>query len=242
MKIETVDIATLKLDEGNVRRHSERNLGAILTSMKQFGQQKPIVIGPGDVVVAGNGTLEAARSLGWEKIQIVRTKLTGAEAKAYAIADNRTADLADWWEEGLVEALAALSDEEGFDIEVTGYTEAEIEELALSIMPGNPAESDDPFARFEEGGKFLDDTTVRFQFGDYSALVGTAVYNSFVLAFRERQAEEAEPMIDDVLRHWLGLAAHGGPDAQDENPENGTDDGETADSESEAQVTLVDEG
>ena len=56
-------IAEVTLDPANARAHSERNLQAIADSLDRFGQQKPIVITPDGTVVAGNGTLEAARSL-----------------------------------------------------------------------------------------------------------------------------------------------------------------------------------
>lgn len=70
MQIEEVAIASLAFDPSNARKHSVKNLDAIKGSLAKFGQQKPIVISNG-VVVAGNGTLEAARSLGWESIRAV---------------------------------------------------------------------------------------------------------------------------------------------------------------------------
>jgi ParB-like chromosome segregation protein Spo0J len=75
MKIETTKISELSLDPSNVRKHSRRNLDAIKASLRKFGQQKPIVVDATGVVLAGNGTLTAARELGWSVIQIVRTRL-----------------------------------------------------------------------------------------------------------------------------------------------------------------------
>ena len=95
MKIERVPLSELVMDPSNVRKHSGRNIEAIKGSLAKFGQQKPIVVGSNGVVVAGNGTLAAARELGWADIAVQRTELQGADATAYAIADNRTADLAD---------------------------------------------------------------------------------------------------------------------------------------------------
>jgi len=87
MKIETVSIDSLSLDPANARLHSPRNLEAIKSSLRRFGQQKPIVVGANNVVRAGNGTLQAAKALGWKEIKIVRTKLVDSEASAFAIAD-----------------------------------------------------------------------------------------------------------------------------------------------------------
>lgn len=110
MNVERVPIESLSPDPANVRLHSEKNLGAIAGSLRRFGQQKPIVVDGKGVVVAGNGTLAAAKSLGWTEIDIVRTALTGPEAVAFAIADNRTAELAEWDVEGLATTLASLTE------------------------------------------------------------------------------------------------------------------------------------
>lgn len=125
--IETMKVDALFLDPKNARLHPERNLEAIKASLRKFGQQKPIVVDQTGVVIAGNGTLAAARALGWERIAIVRTELTGDEARAFAIADNRTAELAEWDYEELRASL------EGFSIdlrEVVSFTEEEIRALS----------------------------------------------------------------------------------------------------------------
>ena len=96
MKTERVPIDSVSLDPANVRRHGERNLATIKASLSRFGQQKPIVVDGDGIVRAGNGTWTAAKALGWKEITVVRTTLKGAEATAYAIADNRTGELAEW--------------------------------------------------------------------------------------------------------------------------------------------------
>jgi len=96
LNIERRKIAELKNDPANARKHSSRNLKAIRDSLDVFGQQKPIVIDTRGVVIAGNGTLEAARELGWDEIAVAVTDLDPAHAQAFGIADNRTAELAEW--------------------------------------------------------------------------------------------------------------------------------------------------
>ena len=68
MNIEQLAIASLSPDPANARRHPERNLEQIKASLRRFGQQKPIVVDAANVVRAGNGTLAAAKSLGWTTI------------------------------------------------------------------------------------------------------------------------------------------------------------------------------
>ena len=93
---EMVLVSSLHEDPANVRRHPARNLATIVASLKRFGQQKPIVVDRDGVVVAGNGLLQAANQLGMDRVWVRRTELLGSERTAYAIADNRTAELAEW--------------------------------------------------------------------------------------------------------------------------------------------------
>jgi ParB-like chromosome segregation protein Spo0J len=96
MNIEMVAIESLKPDPNNARKHGRRNVEAIASSLRRFGQQKPIVVDSLGVVRAGNGQLAAAKMLGWTHIRIVRSDMPPTELTAFAIADNRTAELAKW--------------------------------------------------------------------------------------------------------------------------------------------------
>ena len=132
MKVQSVKIEDISQDPANVRRHGERNLAAIVASLRKFGQQKPIVVNADGIILAGNGTYEAAKRLGWEKIDVVRSTLKGADATGFAIADNRTAELAEWDETGLAETLRALQSED-FDVEAAGWRDDEIDALISKL-------------------------------------------------------------------------------------------------------------
>ena len=129
MNVETVLIDDLDLDSRNARKHDGKNLKAIADSLEQFGQRKPIVVW-GRIVVAGNGTLVAARTLGWKEIEIARVpdSWSADQVKAYALADNRSAELAVWDEQVLASQLLELQEAE-FDIELLGF-ELPVDELA----------------------------------------------------------------------------------------------------------------
>lgn len=122
MKIERLKIADLKLDPNNARKHDNANLEAISGSLTQFGQRKPIVISQDLTVVAGNGTLTAAKTLGWSEIDAVRVPADwdADRIKAFALADNRTAELATWDQQVMASQLLELQ-ESGFDIEEFGF-------------------------------------------------------------------------------------------------------------------------
>ena len=128
MELETVAIESLTLDPQNARKHSNRNLDAIKASLRKFGQRKPIVVHNG-VVIAGNGTLEAAKSIGWKEIAISRCPddWDSDTAKAYALADNRSSELGEWGEDILAAQLAEL-DEKGWDTTELGFTSKEFED------------------------------------------------------------------------------------------------------------------
>jgi hypothetical protein len=126
-----VPISQLHVDFDNARRHPERNIEAIMASLAKFGQQAPavFVLRKGKkIIIKGNGLLAAAKALGWTRLAAVRSGLAEQDAKAYAIADNRTTDLSDFDEELLAAQLAEL-DEADYDLASIGFTDAEFQEL-----------------------------------------------------------------------------------------------------------------
>ena len=122
MKIETLQIKDLTPDPNYARQHDDKNLKAFHGSLKEFGQLKPIGITQDGVIVSGNGTVEAAKRLGWLEIQTVRVPgdWTPEQTKAFALADNRTAELAAWTPEVLAAQLVEL-EAFGFQIEDFGF-------------------------------------------------------------------------------------------------------------------------
>ena len=122
-------VKDLSNDPANARKHDDKNIGAIVASLRRFGQQKPIVIDSNNVVRAGNGTLQAAMTLGWESIDCVVTSLKGSDAVAYAIADNRTAELAEWDDDILAAQLNGLLADDEELANAAGFTAEEIEAM-----------------------------------------------------------------------------------------------------------------
>ena len=140
LKTETVPIESISTDPANARSHGERNLEAIRDSLRAFGQQKPIVVDGRGIVIAGNGTLEAAKRLGWTEIAIVRTDLEPGQATAFGIADNRTAELADWNDEVLRSLLDTMDDEM---LRVLAFDQKEIDAM-VPAMAVNVVEDEVP--------------------------------------------------------------------------------------------------
>jgi DNA modification methylase len=125
-------VTELREDPANARAHDERNIDAIRASLAAFGQRKPIVVREG-VVVAGNGTLRAAVALGWDQIAAVDADdLSPAQAAAYALADNRTSELATWDMEALRRAAAALEVDWGA-LDAIGLSAADLDAIARDL-------------------------------------------------------------------------------------------------------------
>lgn len=120
LSIEVVHVDKLTPDPRNARKHGEKNLAAIAESLTRFGQRRPLVVTEDYVVAAGNGTLAAAVSLGWTEVAVTVFPGSPDEALAYALVDNRTAELAEWDGEVLTEQLLELGDL-GWDMDSLGF-------------------------------------------------------------------------------------------------------------------------
>lgn len=146
MKIDKISIDTLVLDPANVRVHPKKNLEAIKGSLARFGQRTPIIVDKNNVVRKGNGTLQAARSLGLKEVFVIRVEdLTEAELTAYAIADNRTGELADWDAGALLAQLDSLK-LKTIDLEQLGFAPSDLALFEASLRAPKPGQD-------EEGGQ-----------------------------------------------------------------------------------------
>jgi len=151
---------------GNPRRG---DVDAVARSYERFGQRKPIVARRSDdgtnVVVAGNHQLEAARKLGWEQIAVVWTDdLTDDQAKAFALADNRIADLGTYDNDDLLVLLSEVDDLDG-----TGYTTADVDDLR-SLLEFDPMGSiDDLIGELGDMDGTEGNVTVRLDVPSYVA-------------------------------------------------------------------------
>jgi hypothetical protein len=148
-----VKVADLVPDPNNARLHPERNLEAIKHSLTVYGQVKPLVVRKGgNVVVAGNGTLEAAKLLGWDELAVVHVEMNDAEAAGYGLADNRTAELAKWNFE-VVAQLDRLLQEDGHP--TIGWTMDELEVLRAADWTPPPVDDETDFGEGKDGKPLL---------------------------------------------------------------------------------------
>jgi DNA modification methylase len=120
-------ITELQLLPGNPRRG---DIEAVKRSLEAFGQRKPIVVRRTDnVVIAGNHTLQAAQALGWDEIAVVWVDDDEVTSKAFALADNRTAELGDYDEEALADLINDVGSLNPGLLESSGWDDKAVQEL-----------------------------------------------------------------------------------------------------------------
>jgi ParB-like chromosome segregation protein Spo0J len=134
-------VETLKLDPGNPRVHSKKQIRQIANSIRVFGFNVPILIDRHNNVIAGHGRLLACRELGIAEVPTLRLDhLTPAQVDAFMIAVNRLTEIGSWDDRLLAQQLKDLSllDLE-FSIEITGFEMAEIDLRIASLDGGSRA-------------------------------------------------------------------------------------------------------
>jgi DNA modification methylase len=140
LKVVRQPISALRLEGRAARTHSDKQMRALVASIRQFGFITPVLVDELGVVLAGRARLVAAQQAGLTEVPTLRLDhLSPAEKRAYVLADNRIAELAGWSKEILALELKELSLlDADFELEITGFSTLEIE--ALTIDTGDEPE------------------------------------------------------------------------------------------------------
>ena len=135
-------LAALLPDRKNARRRTQRSTGMIERSLSEFGAARSVVIDEHGTLLAGNGTAEAAASIGIERVLIVpvdgntlvavqRSDLNPEQKAEYGVADNRSSDTSGF----SGEALNTLPEEHsGLDLSPY-FTDDEFKALISDLDP-----------------------------------------------------------------------------------------------------------
>lgn len=137
-------ITSLRPYAHNARTHSKKQVQQIAASIGRFGFTNPVLIADDGEIIAGHGRVEAAKELGWKTVPtLALSHLSEAERRAYVLADNKLALNAGWDKEILAIELQGLVDLE-FDVELTGFSLAEVDLLLDEASDADPDASDAP--------------------------------------------------------------------------------------------------
>src|SRR3990170_2405276 len=113
----------------NPRTHSDDQIASIAASIAQYGWTNPILIGSDGILIAGHARLLAARKLDMTEVPvIVLDHLTETQRRALVVADNQLA-LGSGWNEELQRVELESLKEDGFDLDLVGFTEEELDGL-----------------------------------------------------------------------------------------------------------------
>ena len=137
MQIIDKKIGEIKPYEKNPRKN-DNAVDAVASSISQFGFKNPIVIDGNNVIICGHTRYKAAQKLGLEKVPcVVADDLTEEQIKAYRLADNKVAELAEWDIDLLGEELDGIFDIDmsdfGFDLSEEENTQTERDDLSDKV-------------------------------------------------------------------------------------------------------------
>lgn len=143
MEVVIKKLADLQHMPGNTRLHSEKQIREYVRSIEMFGQLRPMVVDEDNVVLAGNGLLEALRKMGeTQAFCLVVKGLSENKKKKLMLADNRIAALGEEDRFAFEETLRELSG----DIDIPGYGADILKNLAsdLKSIEASTAEPSEP--------------------------------------------------------------------------------------------------
>lgn len=114
-------------------RVNDQAVDAVARSIEEFGFRSPIVVDESKTIINGHTRLKAAKQLGLEQVPVlVADDLTEEQVRAFRLADNKTAELAEWDDDMLEEELSLLDD---IDMSEFGFEEI-VEELEVEEDEG----------------------------------------------------------------------------------------------------------
>jgi ParB-like chromosome segregation protein Spo0J len=135
MHVELRPLSSIRPYENNPRENDSA-VGAVAASIREYGSRQPIVVDEQAVIMVGHTRYKAALKLGLEIVPVhVAVGRTAAQAKAYRLADNKSADLSDWNYELLPIELAELQGMD-YDLNLLGFEPEELAKLFGGVKDG----------------------------------------------------------------------------------------------------------
>lgn len=121
LNVVVMKISVLHDYENNPRKN-DKEVEAVANSINSFGFKVPVIIDKNNVLVCGHTRVKAAKKLGFTEVPcIVADDLSDDQIKTFRIADNKTAELADWDMDKLVDELKGIE----MDMEQFGFDDLE---------------------------------------------------------------------------------------------------------------------
>jgi DNA modification methylase len=141
-RTEVVATSSLTPNPRNARMHSDRQVRQLAANIQRFGFLVPMVVDDDNMIAAGHGRWEAAKRLRLAEVPCIRARfLTEADRRAFALAENRLAELSSWDAEILSGELELLF-EADFDISTIGFSTADLNFALVDDEEGKPGKAE----------------------------------------------------------------------------------------------------
>ena len=129
MKVQEIDINLIKPYKNNPREIPQESIQKVVKSIREYGNNQPIVVDQDNVIVVGHTRWKALKELGRKKAFVIKKEFEKGKAMAYRIMDNRSAEESKWDNKLLASELNILKDFD-FDLDLTGFNLSELENLS----------------------------------------------------------------------------------------------------------------
>ena len=127
LEVQQMRVSSLKPWQDNPRLN-DHAVDAVARSIKSFGFNVPILCDQNSTIIAGHTRWKAAKKLGMKSVPVLVLEMTETQRKAYSVADNKTAQIAEWDYPQLREVLEELRCDQ-IDLSSLGYSASELDAL-----------------------------------------------------------------------------------------------------------------
>ena len=142
MKIEEIDISLIKPYKNNPREISQEAVDKVKNSIKEFGNNQPIVIDQDNIIVVGHTRWKALKELNKKTAFVLKKDFEKNKASAYRIMDNRSGEESNWDKQLLMSELQILKDNK-LNLDLTGFNKLELADILLDKDLFKPTDKDD---------------------------------------------------------------------------------------------------
>ena len=170
---ELANVDILKENPKNPNKHPDSQIELLAKNIKYLGWRHPITVSKrSGFIVAGHGRLMAAKKLGVKIVPVDYQDFNSdADEIAVLVADNRLAELSETSEDDLKKILSELDGE--IDIELTGFSETDVEQLMRDISDNSPLDEDvpevseNPITHFGDGERKIENDNLGSEFPEF---------------------------------------------------------------------------
>ncbi len=194
MNIQKINILKLKPSEYNPRKDlqpEDEEYIKIKNSILEFGYVAPVIINADMTVIGGHQRLKVLKELGYEEIQCIVVDLDKNKEKALNLALNK---ISGEWDNDKLEAILAELKETDIDMNITGFSNDEIDDILKDIMGSNEDDFD-----LEEALEEIEEPITKvgdiWKLGKHRLLCGDSTQQEDVMRLMNNQ--EADILLTD---------------------------------------------